>query len=175
MLLDKLLRRRKKLLPKTDPTKDSLWHRVKLRFVLNRGVRKGRNADEIAEELEKVTKMDRNAAYRVARTACTNAENQGKLEAMYVLRDEFGVHCEKMWTAIIDDRTRESHRQVHGEIRELDAPFSNDLQYPADPDGAPSEVWNCRCYLQEVIDESTVPQVDEEWRNAKPKRKNYPR
>ena len=174
MLLDKLLRR-KKLIPKTDKVKDSLWHRVKLRFVLNNGIRKGRSADEIAEKLETVTKMDKNAAYRVARTACTNAENQGKLEAMYVLRDEFGVDCKKMWVATIDDRTRESHRQLHGQIRELDEEFLKDLQYPADPNGDPSEVWNCRCYLQEVIDESTVPQVDKEWRNAKPKRKNYPR
>jgi len=49
------------------------------------------------------------------------------------------------------------------------------LQFPADPDGDPSEVWNCRCSLTEIIDESTAPKVDEEWQNAKPKRKNYPR
>ena len=173
MLLDKL-KRKKTLLPKTDTRKDSLWHKAKLRFVLNNGLRKGRTPDEIADKLETVTKMDRSAAYRVARTACTNAENQGKLEAMYVLRDEFGVDCKKMWTATIDDRTRESHRHVHGEIRELDEEFSNGLQYPADPDGDPSEVWNCRCYLQEIIDETSI-QVDEEWVNAKPKYKNYPR
>lgn len=174
MLLDKLRRKKKTpLIP--DSKKDKLWHRVKLRFVLNSGIKKGRNVDEIAERIEAVSKMDKSAAYRVARTACTNAENQGKLEAMYVLRDKFGVDCKKMWTAVIDDRTRESHRHTHGEIRELDDAFSNGLQFPADPDGDPSEVWNCRCTLTEIIDESAAPKVDEEWQNAKPKRKNYPR
>ena len=174
MLLDKI-RRRKKLLPKTDKKKDSLWHRIKLRFVLNHGIRNGRSIDEIASRLETVTKMDTSAAYRVARTACTNAENQGKIEAMYVLRDQFGVDCKKMWTAIIDDLTRPSHREIHGEIRDLDDEFSNGLQYPADPDGDPSEVWNCRCYLTEIIGNAIGAEIDEEWRNAKPKRKNYPR
>lgn len=174
MLLDKL-KRRKRLLPKTDKVKDSLWHRVKLRIVLNNGLRKGRTPDEIADRLETVTKMDRNAAYRVARTACTNAENQGKLEAMYVLRDQFGVDCKKMWTAVIDERTRESHRLVHGEVRNLDDAFSNGLQYPADPDGDAGEVWNCRCWLTEIIDDSDIPEINEEWVKEKPKYKNYPR
>ena len=43
--------------------------------------------------------------------------------------------------------TRPSHRQVDGEIRELDEEFSNGLQFPGDPHGAAEEVCGCRCAL----------------------------
>lgn len=42
-------------------------------------------------------------------------------------------------------RTRESHRRVDGEIRELDEKFSNGLMFPGDPNGSAAEVVNCRC------------------------------
>ena len=53
----------------------------------------------------------------------------------------------KQWDATLDKRTRDSHAQVDGEIRELDEKFSNGLMYPGDPNGRPEEVINCRCAL----------------------------
>lgn len=177
----KLPKTKKRILPpSTDKKKDRLWHRVKIRYVVNNGIKHGRSIPEVAKSLETVTRMDRNAAYRAARTACTNAENQGKLEAMYTLRDEYGIDVKKMWYATLDGRTRTSHRHVHGEVRELDAEFSNGLQFPGDTDGDPAEVWNCRCTLLDVINEFSIPEAPggmsrEEWENATPKYKNYPR
>lgn len=51
----------------------------------------------------------------------------------------------KQWDATLDGNTRDSHRRVDGEIRELDEKFSNGLMRPGDPDGGASEVINCRC------------------------------
>lgn len=51
----------------------------------------------------------------------------------------------KQWDATLDGRTRDSHRRVDGEIRELDEKFSNGLMFPGDPSGGAAEVVNCRC------------------------------
>ena len=174
---------RKRMLPPPNPDKmkDRIWHRIKIRIVVNRGVKKGRTTTEVADELNRVTNMDLNAAYRAARTACTNAENQGKLNAMFVLRDKYGVDVKKQWYATLDNRTRTQHREMHGEIQELEMPFTNGLLYPADPDGAPSEVWNCRCTLIDVmngmddIKESPNGMTKSEWVKAEPKVKHYPK
>lgn len=174
---------RKRMLPPPNPDKmkDRIWHRIKIRLVINRGVRKGRTTDEITDELNTVTNMDLNAAYRAARTACTNAENQGKLNAMFVLRDKYGVDVKKQWYATLDNRTRTQHREIHGEIRELEELFSNGLLYPGDPDGAPSEVWNCRCTLIDVIsgmdDIKDAPSgmTKSEWVKKEPVVKHYPK
>ena len=178
----KPIRKRKKRLlpPSTDKSKDTLWHRIKIRFVIHNAVRTGKSTKDVADSLETVTKMDERAAYRAARTALTNAENQGKLDAMYTLRDQYGIDCKKMWYATLDNRTRTSHREIHGEIQELEDKFTNGLMFPADPDGAPGEVWNCRCTLLEVINDIDIPESPkgmsrEEWVKQKPKYKHYPK
>lgn len=56
-----------------------------------------------------------------------------------------GADVLKQWDATLDGRTRESHRRVDGEIRELDEKFSNGLMFPGDPSGGAAEVVNCRC------------------------------
>ena len=180
--LIKRIKRKKRILPPPNPDKmkDRLWHRIKIRLVINDGIRHGRSIPDIADNLQRVTDMDIRAAFRAARTACTNAENQGKLDAMFTLRDEFGVDVKKQWYATLDNRTRTQHREMHGEIRELEEPFSNKLQYPGDPDGDPGEVWNCRCTLIDVI--SGMDDIEEapggmsrsEWIKKKPVTKPYP-
>lgn len=178
----KKMARKKRLLqpPNPDKMKDRLWHRIKIRYVIMNGIRHGRSINDISEQLETVTRMDINAAIRAARTACTNAENQGKLDAMFELRDKYGFDVKKMWFATLDNRTRTTHREVHGEVRELEEAFSNGLQFPADPDGDPSEVWNCRCTLLDVINDMDIPEAPKgmsrsEWEKQKPKYKHYPK
>lgn len=176
------LRRRRRMLPPPNPDKmkDRIWHRVKIRLVVSDSLRKGRSIPEIANRLERVTSMDMSAAFRAARTACTNAENLAKLDAMFVLRDEFGVDVKKQWYATLDNRTRTQHREMHGEVRELEEPFSNGLMYPGDPNGDPGEVWNCRCTLIDVIsgmdDIKTAPNgmSRSEWIRKQPVSKPYP-
>lgn len=167
--------------PNPDKMKDRLWHRVKLNSVVRQGIRKGKSINKIAEDLERVTGMDIKSAIRAARTACTNAENSAKLDAMIAFRDKYGIDVKKMWYATLDGRTRTQHREIHGEVRELEENFSNNLLFPADPNGDPSEVYNCRCTMLEIIEGIDTSISDapsgksrEEWLKEKPKSKPYP-
>lgn len=167
--------------PNPDKFKDRLWHRVKLNSVVRQGIRKGKSINKIAEDLERITGMDIKAAFRAARTACTNAENSAKLDAMIAFRDKYGIDVKKMWYATLDGRTRTPHREIHGEVRELEERFSNGLLFPADPNGDPSEVYNCRCTMLEVIDGVDLDIADapkgkshKEWLEEEPKSKPYP-
>lgn len=167
--------------PNPDKMKDRLWHRIKLNSVIRQGIRKGKSIDKIAQDLERVTGMDIKAAYRAARTACTNAENSAKLDAMIAFRDKYGIDVKKMWYATLDGRTRTHHREIHGEVRELEEKFSNGLLFPADPNGDSSEVYNCRCTMLEQIEGIDLTISDapsgksrDEWIKEKPKSKPYP-
>lgn len=57
------------------------------------------------------------------------------------------VNIRKKWVATLDGRTRPSHQEIDGKIQELDDEFSDGLQYPGDPNGYLSEVYNCRCTM----------------------------
>lgn len=167
--------------PNPDKMKDRLWHRIKLNSIIRQGIRKGKSINKIAEDVERLTGMDIKAAFRAARTACTNAENSAKLDAMIAFRDKYGIDVKKMWYATLDGRTRTHHREIHGEIRELEDKFSNNLLFPADPNGDPSEVYNCRCTMLEIIEGIDTSIADapsgksrEEWLKEKPKSKPYP-
>lgn len=65
-------------------------------------------------------------------------------EAQYATKAK-GADIVKQWDAVLDGRTRDSHRRVDGEIRELDEKFPNGLMFPGDPSGSAAEVINCRC------------------------------
>ena len=173
----------KRILPPPNPNKmkDRLWHRVKLNSIIRSGIRKGKSITDIAVNIERLTKMDIVSAFRAARTGCTSAENSGKLDAMIAYRNKYGIDVKKMWYATLDGRTRTSHREVHGETRELEERFSNGLMFPADPNGDASEIYNCRCTLLEIIngvdlDIATAPsgKTRDEWIEEKPKSKAYP-
>jgi SPP1 gp7 family putative phage head morphogenesis protein len=49
------------------------------------------------------------------------------------------------WITAADDRVRESHAMVDGDIVFIGEKFSNGLEFPRDPSGNPGEVINCRC------------------------------
>lgn len=133
---DKLLRKRK----------DLAWNREHISNAITQGILQGESIPKIAKRLRKVTDMDRNAAVRNARTMMTGIENKGRVDA-YDRLEEMGCEIEEMWEATLDGRTRTSHRWLHGTYRDEDGYFQNGLRYPADPDGAPEEVYNCRCTL----------------------------
>ena len=55
----------------------------------------------------------------------------------------------KIWQAILDSRTRDTHLDANGQVRRLDDPFDvggDSLQWPADSRGSLAETINCRCW-----------------------------
>lgn len=112
----------------------------------------GRSIKGMADDLQsRITTMNRDSAIRTARTAVTGAQNAGRLDSYYAA-EKMGIKCRKQWMATLDGRTRHSHAMLDGEIADNDKKFSNGCRYPGDPNGPPSEIYNCRCTLVSEIE-----------------------
>src|SRR4029077_4434864 len=86
--------------------------------------------------------LDPDRALLIARTETTSAANAAALDGFRA-----GGAPYKGWLSVQDDRVRESHQDLDGEVVALDDAFSNGLDHPGDPDGPPDEVCNCRCTI----------------------------
>lgn len=123
------------------------WRNQTLQSVMMQGILQGLPIPDIADRLaSSLAIKDMNVAIRTARTMTTSAENAGRLEG-YKHADNLGIKVNKMWIATLDSRTRHSHRQLDGVSIPKEEKFENGLEFPADPEGAPAEVYNCRCTL----------------------------
>lgn len=121
---------------------------------VSRGIANGSTYAQVAQQIK--FKMvgsydDRpgGALYRamtIARTEGGRIQSQAAMDACYNAKN-MGADVVKQWDSTLDGNTRPSHRKVDGEIRELDEPFSNGLDFPRDPSGGAAEVVNCRCAL----------------------------
>ena len=154
--VERLLRDNPQLLPqpRVDIPKDKRWNQRVLTSQIEQGIIQGETMDQIADRLStRFTDMNRTSAIRTARTAVTGAENAGRLQSALDL-ESAGIKMVKTWSATNDDRTRDSHAEVDGETIGVKEKFSNGLEYPGDPSGDASEVYNCRCTL--VSDVVTV-------------------
>lgn len=118
----------------------------KITAQVSRGIATGMSWQQVAQQLKGYTNIGYNNAIRIARTEGHRIQVQSAMDACYKAKDK-GADVVKQWDSTLDDRTRESHQAVDGEIRELDKPFSNSLMFPGDPSGRPEEVINCRCAL----------------------------
>lgn len=164
------------LKPKVDVAADKRWNQNKINKAISTSIIKGENIADTAKRLQGVAAMDGNAAIRNARTAMTSAENLGRSEAADDLKEK-GIPEEEVWSATFDDRTRETHMMLDGEVRDEDGYFGADfldtpLRYPADPEGDPEEIYNCRCRLSirlKGIDHSKDAELYEKFM-----RENYP-
>lgn len=163
--VERLVRDKPDLLPKAkiDIPKDKRWNKELINSAVTQGILQGETIDEIAVRLAEVTDMNKNSAVRNAATITTSAQNGGRMDT-YKRAQDMGISVRKRWIATLDGHTRPSHRQCDGEIRETGKPFSNGLEFPGDPNGAPAEVYNCRCRVVAVVDKQRTELSD---RNAK--------
>lgn len=118
----------------------------KIASEISRGIATGMSYQQMARQLASVSKTGYNNAVRIARTEGHRIQCQAGMDACYKAKEK-GANVVKQWDATLDDRTRESHVAVDGQIREIDEPFSNGLMFPGDPSGGAAEVINCRCAL----------------------------
>lgn len=130
---------------------DTSYLKRAVRAEVSRGIANGSTWNQVASKLSQhMQNTPFNSAYnnamRIARTEGHRVQIQAADNAQHKAKEK-GADIVKQWDASLDGRTRESHRRVDGEIRELDEPFSNGLMFPGDPSGGASEVVNCRCAL----------------------------
>jgi len=141
--------------PKIDIPKDRRWNRQKINSAIQQGILQGEPVTKIADRLQQVTDMDKNAAIRNARTALIGAQNSGRNEASKRV-NKSGIEMVDTWAATYDARTRDTHLDLDGQERAEDGFFhtfrGNKLEYPADRNCRDaSEVYNCRCRLNSFI------------------------
>lgn len=170
--------------PKVKKDKDTKWYRSKVNNVVTKGIIMGSSIPDMASEIARETgEMAYKAALRNARTAMTGAQNAGRIEAMEQAQS-MGIKVQKRWMSTLDGRTRDAHRDLDGQVQDVDKPFESDLgdiMFPGDPHAHPGNVYNCRCTLTYVHPEypSDLPRRDQitgeviedmsyrEWENAK--------
>ena len=159
-----LLDENKKILPKASPKvkKDKRWNEKRIKSAVLQSAIKGESVAKLARRLEVVVGMGKTSAIRNARTMMTASHNLGRLEVGYEAIER-GIDIQKKWLATFDDRTRDSHALLNGEVVEVDEEISNGLMFPADPDGDPSEVYNCRCTFRYVHEEPHAGMSKEEF------------
>lgn len=145
--------------PKPDLKKDELWNKKHIQTAVQQGIIKGDSMDKIADRLQAVVDMDEHAAIRTARTAVTSAENKGRFDATQRVK-EAGVPMTNHWICTHDSKTRDTHLLLDETTPNEDGYFGEGIldpfhlmQYPADPNGEPQEVYNCRCALVARLDE----------------------
>jgi SPP1 gp7 family putative phage head morphogenesis protein len=94
----------------------------------------------VGRKLREFFDYDDARALLVARTEMGSAANAAALDGYRA-----GGADAKGWLAQQDDRTRDSHAEIDGEVVPIEASFSNGLDAPGDPAGPPEQVCNCRC------------------------------
>ena len=112
-----------------------------LNQIITDGYTSGKGINVVANMLtRRFDQLETWEAKRIARTEIHNSHNQGVMR----IYDEVGVEYTQ-WIAANDDRVRESHEEIDGEIIRIGDKYSNGLAYPGDTSG-PIEEWiNCRC------------------------------
>lgn len=111
---------------------------------ISRGIASSLPYRDIARNINNVSQSGLNNAKRITRTEGHRIQQTSARDAQLAAKAK-GADVVKQWDAALDGRTRDSHRRVDGEVRELDEKFSNGLMFPGDPSGPAAEVVNCRC------------------------------
>lgn len=111
---------------------------------ISRGIASSLPYRDIARNISNVSKAPLSRSKTIARTEGHRIQQTSARDAQQAAKAK-GADVLKQWDAVLDGRTRDSHRRVDGEIRELEEKFSNGLMFPGDPSGGAAEVVNCRC------------------------------
>ena len=131
---------------------------------ISRGIASSLPYRDIARNISNVSKAPLSRSKTIARTEGHRIQQTSTRDAQQAAKAK-GADVLKQWDAALDGRTRDSHRHVDGEIRELEEKFSNGLMFPGDPSGSAAEVVNCRCTADTrarwALDESELQTLKE--------------
>lgn len=136
----------KKLYTKLDEDVDVLKKRIANN--ISRGIATADSYSNIARNISSASNVGFNNAMRIARTEGHRIQAAAAFDAQHKAKDA-GADIVKQWNSALDGRTRDTHRLLDGQIRELDEPFEvygHKARFPSDF-GIPSEDINCRCAL----------------------------
>jgi len=132
-----------RLLNRTFTASERTLSRVdsQINQIITDGYRSGKGINDVANSLtQRFDQLTSWESKRIARTEIHNSHNTAVMDTY----NELGVEY-TMWVAAEDERTRDSHLEINGEIIPIGSEYSNGLKYPGDTDGDIEEWINCRC------------------------------
>ena len=132
---------------------DVTYLKKAVRAEVSRGIANGSTWNEVAGKLSRHmanTPFQRayNNSIRIARTEGHRIQVQSAMDAQKIAKSK-GADIVKQWDSTLDGNTRNLHRLLDGQIREIDEPFEVGGRKVEAPGmfGDPAEDCNCRCCL----------------------------
>lgn len=115
---------------------------------ISRGISNAVTYNEIARNISGHANVNLNNAMRIARTEGHRINIKSAMDAQQKAKSK-GADIVKQWDASLDGKTRPHHRELDGQIREIDEDFEYSGGTVSAPShfGDPSEDCNCRCAL----------------------------
>lgn len=132
------------------------WRQV--RSQVSNAIEKGLSTEDLKEQIESTRQWSEFRADTIARTETNAAYVQGDMAGGRALGNDGPV--EKVWVAVLDNRTRESHADASDQCVPFDESFEVggvSMDSPLDPSAPPEEVVNCRCYVELLYEGDTRP------------------
>ena len=117
---------------------------------ISRGLSNSSSFSQIAGHLQWCIGGDYNKAIRIIRTEGHRIQNQSALDAMHRAVN-VGADIKKQWDSTLDSLTRDTHRELDGQIVDVDEEFvipsTGAKAMYAGGFGDPAEDCNCRCCI----------------------------
>lgn len=115
---------------------------------ISRGLSTAMSYADIARNLENQSRMSINNAMNIVQTEGHRIQIRSALDSGNKARAK-GADLVKVWDSTLDSKTRDHHRELDGQVRELDEDFEVDGITVSAPGqfGIPSEDCRCRCAL----------------------------
>ena len=115
---------------------------------VSRGIASNLSWTDIARNLSAQSGITMNKAIRIARTEGHRITQQATLDVQMKAKEK-GAEIMRQWDSTLDKRTRPAHRELDGQLREMDQPFEymgHTAMYPGGFGVAKLDI-NCRCVL----------------------------
>ncbi len=115
---------------------------------ITRGIASSMLYDEIARNIKNASGISLRRAKTITRTEAGRVQEQAHYDSAQKAKS-VGADVVKQWSAIRDAKTRDSHRMLDGQIREVDEPFEVNGHKGMHPHdfGVAEEDINCRCTM----------------------------
>lgn len=124
-----------------------------LNRVLMQGFGKGLSTQKMARQISDIGGAGYRRAMNIARTEAGRVTGVTRQQSQNHAK-ELGVYTKKEWISTLDGKTRHNHRELDGQVREVDEYFEINGRRALQPHmfGVASEDVNCRCISISIIE-----------------------
>lgn len=133
---------------------------------VTRGIATGQMYSEIARNIRYAAGIPLRRAKTIARTEASRVQEQATFDAAQEAKAS-GADVVKQWSSRRDGKTRDTHRMLDGQVREVNEAFTVNGKKAMHPHGfgvAELDI-NCRCTMltraRAALDEDTLKQLEE--------------